>query len=108
MDNNEFMNACSEVIEILKHVKKEDLKKIPKEEIKVLGNNQNKALNFVYDPSKTVTEQNVSKLAKGIISLYFFKYIVSDEQKEEIIKKQECYKNILEEEKIGESNLFKQ
>ena len=36
MDKQEFKDACYEVLEILKYVKKEDLEKIPKEEIKIL------------------------------------------------------------------------
>ena len=49
MDKQEFKDACYEVLEILKYVKKEDLEKIPKEEIKILKEYANYNHNFQYD-----------------------------------------------------------
>ena len=46
MDKQEFKDACYEVLEILKYVKKEDLEKIPKEEIKILKEYANYNHNF--------------------------------------------------------------
>lgn len=85
----EFNNACYEVLEILKYVKNEDLLKIPEEEIDVLKKNANYEYDFYYNPSKSLKEQSVSKLAKGIIAVYFSKYIASKEQKAKIIRKQQ-------------------
>ena len=87
MEKIEFNNACYEVLEILKYIKDEDLKKIPKEEIEMLKNNANYKHDFVYNPKKTIKEQNVSKLAKGIIAVFFEKYTASETQKEKIRKK---------------------
>ena len=39
--NEEYSNACAEVLEILKSVKDEDLKRIPNEEIENLKENAN-------------------------------------------------------------------
>ena len=87
MEKVEFKNACFEVLEILKYVKEEDLNKIPKEEIELLRKNANYEHIFEYNPTKTMKEQNISKLAKGIIASYFTKYIASKEQKQIIEQK---------------------
>ena len=89
MENVEFNNACYEVLEILKHVKEEDLLKIPKEEIQILKNNANYKHNFTYDLKKDIKKQEISKMAKGIIAVYFYKYTASEKQKEKIRIKQE-------------------
>ena len=84
MDKQEFKDACYEVLEILKYVKKEDLEKIPKEEIKILKEYANYNHNFQYDPNKHIKEQEVLKLTKGIIAQYFYQYTATDKQKEKI------------------------
>lgn len=89
MENVEFNNACYEVLEILKHVKEEDLLKIPKEEIQILKNNANYKHNFTYDLKKDIKKQEISKMAKGIIAVYFYKYTASKKQREKIKLKQE-------------------
>jgi len=87
MANLEFRNACCEVLEILKYVKEDDLEKIPSEEIQILKNNINYEYKVEYNPNKSIKEQNISKLAKGIIATYFTKYIATNEQKDIIAKK---------------------
>ena len=47
MNNIEFSNACYEVLEILKYVKQEDLKKIPRQEIQILRDNANFKHKFI-------------------------------------------------------------
>ena len=89
MDKQEFKDACYEVLEILKYVKKEDLEKIPKEEIKILKEYANYNHNFQYDPNKHIKEQEVLKLTKGIIAQYFYQYTATDKQKEKIRLKQQ-------------------
>ena len=110
MNKIEFNNACYEVLEILKYVKKEDLLKIPQEEIQMLERNANLNCNFKYDPQRSIKEQNVSKLAKGIIAVYFSKYVASPKQREKIILKQKNDLKIIEyekKEKYNVDNLFK-
>ena len=92
----EFNNACYEVLEILKYVKKEDLLKIPLEDLQMLERNANLNCNFKYDPQRSIKEQNVSKLAKGIIAVYFSKYVTSPKQREKIILKQKNDLKIIE------------
>lgn len=111
MNKVEFGNACYEVLEILKYVKDEDKRKIPKEEIELLKNNANFNYDFKYEPHKDIKEQNVSKLAKGIIASYFEKYIASDKQKEKIKLKRAYDMKIIEEkkrEKYSIDNIFRE
>ena len=110
MEKVEFSNACKEVLEIFKYVKKEDLEKIPEEEIKVLKENANKDHNFIYNPEKSIKDQNVSKCAKAIIGIYFTDYIATQAQREKILNKQKRDMQIIEEQKKSMYNpddLFK-
>ena len=99
MEKQEFSNACYEVLEILKYIKKEDLEKIPQEEIQILKKNANYNHSFYYNPGKSIKEQEVSKLAKGIIAQYFCKYIATEKAKEKIKLKQKYDLQIIENEK---------
>lgn len=110
MEKQEFSNACYEVLEILKYIKEEDLEKIPQEEIQILKKNANYNHSFHYNPDKNIKEQDVSKLAKGIIAQYFYKYIATEKAKEKIKLKQEYDLQIIENEKRKEydyDNIFK-
>ena len=109
MNNIEFSNACYEVLEILKYVKQEDLKKIPKQEIQILKDNANFKHKFIYDAKKDIKEQEISKMAKGIIAVYFYKYTVSEKQREKIKLKQEYDLKIKQGEKEENSyyDMFK-
>ena len=108
--NVEYANAYKEVIEILKHVSKEDYEKIPKEKINLFEENANKEHNFIYDVNKTLDEQNVSKKAKTIIAILFRDYWATDTQREKIKAKENYDKQIREQEisqKYSNANLFK-
>lgn len=106
----EYANAYSEVLEILNYISKEDLNKIPDEKIKVFERNKNSNYIFKYDPSKTLDEQNVSKIAKGIIGIIYRDYWATEEQKEKIFRKQTYERQKIEKEKANKyqyENLFK-
>ena len=105
-----YANAYKEVIEILKHVSKEDYDKIPEEKIKLFETNANKDYSFNYDINKTLDEQNVSKKAKTIIAILFRDYWATDAQREKIKAKEQYDRKIKEEEnreKYNPDNLFK-
>ncbi len=104
MIDTEFYDACYEVLVILKHVKKEDLLKIPKEEIQMLKDNANFSHKFEYNPMKDIKEQKVLKMTKGIIAEYFFKYCASEKQKEKIKCKMENDMRLIEKEKEQKYN----
>ena len=111
MEKQEFSNACYEVLEILKYIKEDDLEKIPQEEIQILKKNANYNHSFYYNPGKSIKEQEVSKLSKGIIAQYFYKYIATEKAKEKIKLKQEYDLQIIESEKRKKydyNNIFKE
>lgn len=64
----EYANAYNEVLEILKYISKEDYNRIPIEQIKLFEANANSNHIFSYNPEKTLDEQNVLKITKGIIA----------------------------------------
>lgn len=106
----EYANAYSEVLGILKFISKEDYDKIPESKIELFKVNSNKEYNFVYNPEKTLEEQNVSKRARAIIGLLFRDYWATEVQREKIINKQKNDRLILEEEKkslYDVENIFK-
>lgn len=88
MENIEYANAYSEVLEILKNISKEDYEKIPSEKIDLFEKNANKNYNFQYNANLTLNEQNVSKRAKAIIAILFRDYWATPEQREKILAKQ--------------------
>lgn len=56
ISKEEYANACAEVLEILKSVKDEDLKRIPNEEIEILKENANIEHEFLYDATKDIKD----------------------------------------------------
>ena len=105
-----YANAYTEVLEILKYISIEDYNKIPKSRIELFKINANNNYIFTYNPDKTLDEQNVSKIAKGIIAILFRDYWATDIQREKIMRKQNYDRQKLEEEKrkkYNPDNLFK-
>ena len=88
MFREEYSNAYTEVLAILKHISKEDYDKISENKLELFRINDNKEYNFVYNPEKTLNEQNICKRAKAIIGILFSDYWGTSEQKEKIITKQ--------------------
>ena len=107
--NSEYQIAYKEVLEILKYVSLEDYNKIPKEKIKLFQINAKKDYEFNYNPRKTLSEQNVSKIAKGIIAILFRDYWSTPAQKEKIIRKQKIEREKIELQKKEKynSDIFK-
>lgn len=100
-----YANAYSEVLEILKYISVDDYNKIPKEKIELFEINANNKYNFSYNPDKTLDEQKVSRIAKGIIAILFRDYWATETQREKIIAKQNYDRIKLEEEKKSQYNL---
>ena len=104
MVDNKYAVAYSEVLEILKHIPLEDYNKIPKTKIELFKTNADNEYTFNYDPSKTLEEQNVSNITKGIIILLFRDYWATEIQRNKIIAKQNYDRMNLEEKKKGKYN----
>lgn len=110
MVNIEYANAYSEVLEILKYIPVEDYKKIPERKIELYKKNANKDYIFNYNPEKTLNEQNVSKIAKGIIAILFRDYWATEEQRETILAMQKAERINIEKikrERYNPDNIFK-
>lgn len=107
--DNEYAIAYKEVLEILKYISLEDYNKIPSKKIYLFKTYANKDYNFKYDPQKTLDEQNVSRLAKGIIAILFRDYWATPIQKEKIIQNQKIkrYKNELQKQQKYNTDIFK-
>lgn len=108
MVDNKYAIAYSEVLEILKHIPIEDYNKIPKTKIELFKTNADNEYTFNYDPSKTLEEQNVSNITKGIIILLFRDYWATEIQRNKIIAKQNYDRMKLEEKKkkYNPDNIF--
>lgn len=102
-----YANAYVEVLEILKHISREDYNKIPKNKIELFETNANNDYHFTYNPEKTLNEQNVSKIAKGIIAILFRDYWATKTQRNKIISKQNCDRLKIEEDKKEKYNVDK-
>lgn len=99
MVDSKYAIAYSEVLEILKHIPVEDYNKIPDTKIELFKTNSNHNYKFNYDPNKTLDEQEVSNIAKGIIILLFKNYWATEIQRNKIIAKQNYDRMKLEQEK---------
>ena len=104
MVDNKYAVAYSEVLEILKYIPIEDYNKIPKAKIESFETNASNEYTFKYDPNKTLEEQNVSNIAKGIIILLFRDYWATELQRNKIVAKQNYDRMKLEEEKKEKYN----
>lgn len=104
MVNIKYANAYGEVLEILKYIPVEDYNKIPKNKIELFEINANNNYIFKYDISKTLDEQNVSKITKGIIAILFRDYWATESQREKIISKQNYARMEIEKKKREKYN----
>ncbi len=105
MEKIEYENACCEVLEILRFLPEKDINKIPNNIIDVIKSNVNKSYHFIYNPNKTLDEQNVSKIAKTIIALFYRDYWATQEKKIKILEFQKNIFNQIEKEKKEKYNI---
>lgn len=110
MINEDYANACAEVVRILDYVPYRDYKKIPKDVILHYEKNASKNCDFEYDIKYSLDEQNVSKTAKTIIAILFRDYWATLEQKNKILnyEKNEIIKEEnIKKEKYNSNDIFK-
>lgn len=74
MLNTLYRNSFSEIIDILKHMKKEDVQKISPEFLEYLRKNASKTYIPNLDHSKTIKEMELSPRTKAILALIYKKY----------------------------------
>jgi len=71
-----------EVDEILRYLPEEELKKIPEDIRKAIYEKKDEEYIWLYDESKPLKEQNISRDTVAILSYLFMEYIYNNEQKE--------------------------
>ena len=107
---NSFAKAYTEVLELLKFLPKEEYEKISREKIAFYENNKDKNYNFIFDETKSLEEQKISKEAYIIIVTLFRDFFATSVQKEklEIILNlnEKKYQEELRE-KYNSDNIFK-
>jgi len=94
--NDTYSCSYVEVLEILKHIPKEEYNKIPEEKIEFYKNNMNKDYVYIYD---SITPKTMRKTEAILISLYK-NYIANEDEKreiDEILRLNGMKKRILEE-----------
>lgn len=105
-----YSEAAVEVLDILKHTRKEDVEKIPKEFIKFLKENASKTYNINLDHTKKIAEMNLKPKTQAILGVLFLKYLGNQEEKEafrkRIEKNEENYQKEIQE-KYNIENVFK-
>ena len=102
--------AVSEVIEILKHTDKKIVEKIPQKIIDFLFENEDKDYRPNIDFNDENWEKNIEEDTQAILALLYIDYIVSEEEKQKLIKeeKEESQKQEKElREKYNPDNIFK-
>ena len=110
MINEDYANACAEVVRILDFIPYRDYKKIPKDVILHYEKNASENCDFEYDINCSLDEQNVSKTAKTIIALLFRDYWATLEQKNKILnyeKNETIKKENIKKEKYNSNDIFK-
>ena len=80
--------AYTEVCEVLNHMTKNDVDKIPNEILTYYSDNSDKKYNFKIDETKTFSEQELSYTAKVVLAILYRDYWATQEEKESIIKKE--------------------
>ena len=98
MEDN-YQKAYKEILEILKYVPEESVKKIPQERRDMFEKEQLKTYDFQIDTSKTFEEQELLEETKAILANIFRDYWATPYQKERIEIKEKYDRQQSEEQK---------
>ena len=102
--------SFSEAYDIILHMDKELVKKIPEKFIKFVEQNKAKDYKTNIDYSKSINQQELQKGTRVILSIIYRDYLCSSEKKKELMQNdEEELKRIEQElrEKYNPDNLFK-
>lgn len=109
----DYNKRLVEVDVILNHLSESDYNKIPEDVLQLIKDNMDKKYTWVFDESKPLKEQNVSRDTIAFLSYINMEYLLNDKQKEymqklheinEQEKRKEEYSNDV---KYDYSELFK-
>jgi len=107
MVSERYSKAYKEVIEVLKHTKREDVNKIPKEKVAMWKANMRKDYDFKILKNKSLEEQGLSDEAKAIIANIYKDYWATDSEREKIKSKENKELEDIEQAKFGLEDLEK-
>ena len=74
IDIIEYRKSLSELCEILKHIPIEARNKIPDEELKFYENNRDFNYKYIYDQSRSLTEQKLMDMTIMLIANIYINY----------------------------------
>lgn len=103
--NNTYSCSYVEVLEILKHIPKEEYEKIPKEKIEFYKNNMDKNYVYIYD---SIAPKTLRKTDAILINLYK-NYIAKEDEKKKIdhiLKLNEMKAEQEKQKKLNPDNIF--
>lgn len=106
----EYEKCLVEVDEVLNHLSKEELNKIPEDVLKGIKKHKDKEYMWKYDESKQLEEQKFDRNTIVILSYINMEYLLNKEQKDLMEKLHELNEqNFINEiqEKYDSKNLFK-
>ncbi len=112
---SQYREALVEVLEILKHAKKEDVDKIPKNLLLFFKRNASPTYKFTFDENKELKDLNLKDETKGLLAMIYRSYWCTPEERSEydklLIHNQKLYDEMLREkynpDKIFENNFYK-
>ena len=106
----EYSEAITEVLDILNHMKKVDLDKIPIKFKQFLVNNQSTNYHPKLDHTKEIKDMNLKEKTKSILAVIYSNYWCSNEKKKEfnnlIIENERKHQEKLKD-KYSTENIFK-
>lgn len=106
-----YAKAYTEVLEILKHIPKDEYDRIPKNEIQFYENNCDKNYKFIYNESLNVKDQVISREANAVIISIYMNYFANEKQKSiinEILKQNSLEAEKQKSKKYDVNNIFKE
>lgn len=97
----DYAKSYTELLEILKYISYEDVKKIPKEKLAYYNKNKDITHVYLYDPQLSFEEQPISKLTKILIANLYIEYWTTEEEYAQIKDndKKELYSREIEKKK---------
>lgn len=107
MISEKYAYAYKEVIEVLRHTKKEDVCKIPSYKILLYAKYMNNNYNFKIDETKNIEDQNLSQEAKAILANLYRDYWASTYQRQRIKAKEQYDIEKLLKDKYNPDDIFK-
>ena len=84
--NMDYKIAYAEVLEVLEHMDKEYIARIPVKLLNFWKQNALKDYDYVYDENKDFKEQDISKKARVILAIVYRDCYASKEEREGILK----------------------